>query len=431
MRAFLAIVVVSIVAALGPAGIFLAMAAETDGPTKAAFDRLREKLAAAQREENEPEILRIAAEGRTLLGQQAGVPEVADEFRPAPSDVAKLTPDEARNAFEPYVKLIHQRRWWRIGQDPAQTKHLPREAASVITGCVAACRAHLAGSDAALALAQDAADYLIWAQQQAARGLIPFPAVRGGQGRPLEVSERFLRRAEHDGRLEQILHNGWIVDDLGDGGLQFDNGLAGVALFELYQLTGDNRYRQSAVAATDWAIGRPVVPNWNYNSFSVYLLAKAYRVTQEKKYLDAAQKKARLGIYPGQLLDGPNQGRWADPHNARPAYHYIMVRGLAVLLGAMSVDDPDRVPAVRCLRLALAARNAEFATQGISTVDSAMEAMVEIQSLPASTLEEFRVCHIASAFDVLERYVAAGYRAHRPPLSPGAWGRYLEYRTQW
>ncbi len=401
--------------------------AEPDRQTKAAFDRLRQALAEAQRQENEAEVRRLAAEGQKLLGDLAGVPEVADEYRPVPPDVPRLTVEEARKGFEPYLKLMQQRRWWKIGLDPTKTLHLPREVASIIVGCVAAHRAHLDGTDAALAAAKEAGDYLIWTQQQGGRGLFPFPAVRNGQGRPFEVSERFLRRAERDGKLDQVLRNGWEVDDLGDGGLQFDNGLCGVALFELYEVTKDARYVRAAVAATDWAVGRPVVPNWNYNSFSVYLLAKAYSVTKEKKYLEAAKKKSRLGIYPGQLYDGQYQGRWADPHNARPAYHYIMIRGLAAMLKVMPPDDPERPDAIRCLRLALKARNPEFPVKGMSTVDSAFEALLMVKSLPKKMVDDLQDCQIEAALTVLERHAASGYRAKRPVLSPAVWGRYLEY----
>lgn len=404
-----------------------AFAAAPDPQTKATFDQLMRQLAQAQGREDEAEIVRLASQGRQLLGDLAGVPEVADEFRPVPRDAAPLTVEEARQGFAPYLKLIERDRWWRVGLDPTQTQHLPREVASVIAGCTAAARAKLAGADAAIKTATEAGDYLLWTQQQAGRGLIPFPALRNGQGRVFEVAERFFRRAEKAGQLDKILHNGWMVDDLGDGGLQFDNGLCGVALFELHAATGEARFRDAAVAIADWAVGRPVVPNWNYNSFSLYLLAKAYGATGDKRCLEAAKKKARLGVYPGQMPDGKYAGRWADPHNARPAYHYIMVRGVAALLAALSADDPDRAPAIRCLRLALRARNPEFSTQGISTVDSAVDALLTVKALPAASAAELGDCQTDAALDALGRYAASGYRERRPVFSPGVWGPYLEY----
>ncbi len=152
--------------------------------------------------------------------------------------------------------------------------------------------------------------------------------------------------AKESGRLDEVVKNGWAFDDLTDGGLQFDNALCGVALFELYEVSQERRFLKGAVATADWTLERFCVPNWNYNSFSVYLLATAYHVTHESKYLKAAKEKIRLGVLPGQLLDGPHKGRWADPHNARPAYHYIMVRGLTALFAVLPIDDPtdSRLP---------------------------------------------------------------------------------------
>ena len=146
--------------------------------------------------------------------------------------------------------------------------------------------------------AREAGDFLLWAQAQGGRGVIPFPAFRGGRNAAFQSAERFLRRAEREGRLDEVLRGGWAVDDLDDGGLQFDNGLCGVALLDLFEATGDERYLHGAVAAADWAARRPPVPNWNYNSFSVYLLAEAHRVTGEGRYLEAAKRAFRLGVAP-------------------------------------------------------------------------------------------------------------------------------------
>ena len=79
-------------------------------------------------------------------------------------------------------------------------------------------------------------------------------------------------------------------------------------------------------------------------------LAKAYAITGEATYLEAALRKARLGVIPGQLTDGPRAGRWIDPHNARPAYHYIMMRSLAQLLAVMPEDPVDRADILNALK---------------------------------------------------------------------------------
>ena len=421
--------VISILAVL--LGGLVASAQDTPKPDKATQATLRKlivELAAAQKAEDEAEVRRLAKEAIAVLGDQAGIPEIADQFREVPKNAKPLTPKELPTAFDPYTGFIEKQKWWKVGLDPAKTNHPPRELATIIDGCLAARSVNEADAERLLKIAKDAGDFLVWSQDRAGTGVVPFPAVRNGKGRPFEVAERFMRQAEKDGKLDQVVKNGWAVEDFGDGGLQFDNGLAGVALAQLSEATKDDKYKKAAVRAADWAATRPVVTNWNYNSFSVFLLAEVYRITGDKKYLESAKKKIRLGILPGQLTEGPRKGRWADAHNARPAYHYIMVRGLAALAAAMPKDDADLPAVVDSLRLALSARNPDF-EKGIVNADSAVEALVRVKMLPPHVAEKLTGCKTDEALGTLERYAAEGFRAGKPPLGPGAWGQMLAYRN--
>ena len=114
------------------------------------------------------------------------------------------------------------------------------------------------------------------------------------KGRPFEVAEAFYRRAERSGTLGQTISNGWAVDDFDDGGLQFDNGLAGVALLHLFESTDEEQSERAAIRAADWAVSRRVVTNWNYNSFRVYLLAETYRITGDKNIWRRPRRKLCL-----------------------------------------------------------------------------------------------------------------------------------------
>lgn len=391
---------------------------------------LQEKLGRAQLKEDETEVGRLAAEAVKVLGDAAGQPQTPSVFRKVPEGAKPLAAAEARDAFTPYLKLIARNPWWKIGLDPAKTEHLPREVSSVVSGCLAARRAGCAGGDRLLATAREGGDYLLWTQAQGGRGVIPFPAYRGGASKAFSAAESMMRRAEQSGQLEKIAHNGWLIDDSNDGGLQFDNALGGVALLELYEATHDAKYLAGARAAADWAAAHAVVPNWNYNCFSVYLLARACRVTGDPKYLAAAKKKVRLGVYPGQLREGPRAGRWADPHNACLPYHYIIIRGVAELLNVLPEGDPDRAPAIAMLKLALKVRNAEIVEQGAATTDYAIESLITVSGLPPELQAEFKDCAVEPALAVLERYCGASYRARKPPLAPGAWGKYLEFVAQ-
>lgn len=111
----------------------------------------------------------------------------------------------------------------------------------------------------------------------------------------------------------------------------------GVALLEVYRLTRDGRFLEASRRAADWAVGHGISRNNNYNSFAVWHLCEHYRVTGERKYLEAALLKNREGGFPNQL---PN-GAWAG-HNAWIFYHAIIVRGFAALCGALPEDHESR-----------------------------------------------------------------------------------------
>lgn len=118
----------------------------------------------------------------------------------------------------------------------------------------------------------------------------------------------------------------------------------GVAMLEVYRLTGDERYLEASARAADWAVGHGISQNNNYNSFAVWHLCEHYRETGEEKYLEAAVYRNREGAFPRQL---PN-GAWAG-HNAWIFYHAIIVRGFAALYGVL----PDGHEAKAALRAPL------------------------------------------------------------------------------
>ena len=287
-------------------GLLQAQPPSPDPVSQQTLKAMTQEMTAALLSKDETAVRKLVVEAVELLGDQAGVPEVADEYRQAPVQIEPLTRAEALAGFERIHRFVQKNKWWRIGLDPTRTEHLPRELATCMTGCLAGCRANAPNKDALLKEAIEAGDYLLWTQQQTGTGVIPFPAYRGGKNKAFQAADRFLQLASESGRLDEVVKNGWTYDDLTNGGLQFDNGLCGVALFELFEVSQENRFLEGAIATADWAARRPCVTNWNYNSFSVYLLATAYRITHESKYLDAAKEKARLGVLPGQLSDGPH-----------------------------------------------------------------------------------------------------------------------------
>ena len=297
-------------------------------------------------------------------------------------------------------------RWGRMRLDPSRSSHALREPAAIVAGGVAVNRAGLDGAARSLELAKEAADFLLWAQQRAGTGVFPFPATRGvRRDNAFVAAERYIARAQQEGRLDEVVRNGWAVNDDGDGGLQFDNGECGVALLELCEFTSDKRCLDAARKAADWSLGRPLVSNWNYNSFSVSLLARFYRVTREKPCLEGAIRKALLGVIPGQLTDEPNAGRWNDPHNARPAHHYLLLRGLAELAAAMPRDGTSRATVMSSLRLGLENRNRDLLERGASNKDKAIEVLLFVNREFANDAPFLRDTLSAATLGALARLV--------------------------
>jgi len=385
-------------------------------------------LAKALADNNLEAVQAAVADGRKVLGKKAGEPEVADVFRRVPMGAKLFSQAEVQRGFTLDFPTLEKMRWWKIGVDPTTLTAPLRGPAAVILGNVAAVRAKLDGAERSLAMAKDAAEFLIWAQEQAGNGVYPFPAARGtSKARAMEVATRFLAKTEKAGKLETVVRNGWACEDEGDGGLQFDNGECGAAMLDLYEITKEQHYLDSARKSADWAIGRPLCPNWNYNSFSVFLLAKMFAVTHEAKYLDAAIHKARFGVIPGQLTDGSLAGRWMDPHNARPAYHYIMMRALVQLVAVLPPDHVARPEIVSALSRGLVTRNAEMVARGVMTRDHALECLLLVNQVFKNDVAFLRTTQSSAALDAIGRLVSEEARQGKQPLGPGAWGLFLEF----
>ncbi len=365
---------------------------------------------------------------RIFLGDKAGEPEVPDQYRPVPKHATLLTRAEAQLGFTARFEELEKRSWWKIGLDPTKLTQPLRAPASVLVGNVAAVRAKLDGAKQSLAIANRAADFLMWAQEQAGTGVYPFPAARGtSKDRAMEAATSFLSKAEKAGRIDEVVRNGWAGDDLGDGGLQFDNGECGTAMFQLFEVTNDRRHLESANKATDWALSRPLCSNWNYNSFSVHLLAKAYAVTKNPRYLDGAILKARIGVVPGQLTSGTRIGRWIDPHNARPAYHYIMMRALAQLVSVMPNNHPESETMRNSLLLGLKCRNLEMVDRGIMNKDHAIETLIHVHHAFQGDTAFLTESRTDDALNAIGRLVSEEWRRGKAALGPASMGLFLEY----
>ena len=300
------------------------------------------------------------AKAISVLGPWAGNPETATRYYPpivtAPFDAAK-----AREWWLHEIERGQRGLPWVNNPtgDPRAMQAGLRQAAFPLDGLARTALLIPEHREELTTQVRVGADWLIKLQHPS--GVFPFPIGPGLN--PRDKVGNIVAKAilEHP----EIVVNDWIPDDKTDGGLQFDNGLCGKALLSAWELTRDERYLAAARRAGDWAITRPLVSNWNYNAFSVGLLARLAEVTQEEEratYLAAAVKKAEVGVLPGQMPGG----RWFDAHNACAVYHNILLRELLELLHVLPADHVFRPKLLDAVKRGLNQAAEETLAQGFT-----------------------------------------------------------------
>lgn len=293
------------------------------------------RLAGAMRSGDVAAVRAVTAEMLGVLGDQAGVPDgrrpghasrpcamseteatrlflealksKGDAIRPMAE--GKPLPDQMLRI---YADLLNA----TVGIRPFVTKHQPDalgELDGLTRGLVA----------------------ILMALQQPG-GHFPFPDLRGKNIRFGDMTQKQIDAGHAEVR------DGWIISTEPDGGTQFDTGLCGTALLLAGQAHGNDEWKRAGLRAADWALDQPCCANFNYNAFSVSLLAHAFRVSGDAKYLEGALRKFRVGVAPGQA---PN-GRWMDPHNARTVYHVIILRALGDLGSVLPLERRSEIDCV-------------------------------------------------------------------------------------
>ncbi|MCX7398183.1 MAG: hypothetical protein NT138_10965 [Planctomycetales bacterium] len=293
-----------------------------------ALERGREALAAKDAEATQ----KAVQEAVEILGPWAGNPETATRYFP-PIDQSSFSIAAVR---ERWIKEIDRGKrglpWLKNPKgDPTRMQAGLREAAWPLDSLARTAMLFPEHREELTAIVREGADWLVSLQHSS--GVFPFPVGPGLN--PRDKVGHIVARAmkEHP----EIVVGGWIPD-ASDGGLQFDNGLCGRALISAWELTREEKYLEAARKSGGWAMSRPLVSNWNYNAFSVGLLARLASATGEAKYLDAAVEKAQIGVLPGQMATG----RWFDAHNACAVYHNILMRELLELFHALPKDHSFR-----------------------------------------------------------------------------------------
>lgn len=340
---------------------------------KAREPELRERLTTAMKSGDAAAVRAVTADMLTVLGDQAGVPDGRRAgHRPAP-----LTLDEAA-ATRLFLDALKSQ--GKAVRDLSAGKPLPNQMARLYAGILDSVvtirpfvEKHQPQSLAELdKLATGTAAVLLALQQP--EGHFPFPDLRGKNIRFGDMIEKQAQR----GAVE--IQEGWVITSDPDGGTQFDTGVCGTALLLAGRLYQNAAWKNAGLRAAEWALAQSCCANFNYTAFSVSLLAHAFQITGERKYLDGALTKFRVGIAPGQA---PN-GRWLDAHNARTVYHVIILRALGDLASALPADQRSEVEAV--IEPALAALLDEWDAMGIT-----VEALPELLILSSLRPEDGRL----------------------------------------
>ena len=318
------------------------------------------KLAAAMASGDAKAVREITRAMEGILGDQAGVPDgrrmgqKASELKLSRADAVKLF----------LAALETQGRAMRtLMKSELLPYQMPRVYAYVLDACVTM-HSHVAlHAPERVAdldkLLRGTAGILLRLQQP--QGHFPFPDLRGKNIRFGDMTEKQLQ----NGSIE--IKDGWIITPDPEGGSQFDTGVCGVALLRAGELLKDDNYLAAGRRAAEWAAKQKCCTNFNYNAFSVSLLARA-------GMKEAALEKFRVGVAPGQAKNG----RWLDSHNARTVYHVIILRALADL-GRSAEVDAIALPAIRALL-------DEFDAIGIT-----VEALPELQALAKQHPDDARL----------------------------------------
>ena len=106
-----------------------------------------------------------------------------------------------------------------------------------------------------------------------------------------------------------------------------------------------------------------------------------------------------------------------------------MIRGLAQLAAVLPQGHADRAEILHALRLGLKTRNAEILSRGVMNKDKAIEALLLVNRVFQDDAEFLRETQSTDALQAIGLLVSEESRRGKAPLSPGEWGKFLEWVT--
>jgi hypothetical protein len=304
--------------------------AALDPERRKQLDGLEEQLAAAMKKEDVAAVAKVVGEMRKLLDNQAGLPDVRKK-----GEKGKPFPVKPADVADVFLKVIEA--------DPKALKVLSagvpaadtpaRSYASIAEGCLTIRplveKHHKDKLGVLDGLIRGCCQSMI--ALQLADGHFKFPDLRG---KNLVIGDAIDKLVDLNA---DSVKDGWLVASFVDGSSQVDAAECGMALLQAGKVLKNKEWTDGGLKATAWSESFPDVPTWYFNAYSVSLLCAAFRSTGDTKYRDAAIKRYRVGIEPGQSANG----RWLDAESARTGNHFVTIRALHDLTDSLTAG-PDR-----------------------------------------------------------------------------------------
>jgi len=322
-------------------------------------------LQQAMDKRDENHIASLIERSKAVMGEYAGVPEKKVDII-APPDFAEPDMARVKAVWQESRKRLEGNFPWDIARrapGPEGTgQPRVREHAGIARGYSSAYEAGVEDAPVFRQRAREALDFLLTIQ--GGNGCFGYPYDLKSEHRLRAMGRQVVELGRSRGM--NVVEHGWIIDDFDWGDLQYNNGHGGLAMLTGYLATGDGKYLDAGLRSAEYALSRSICTNWNYNAFSVWVLARAYRVSKDRRFLLAAIDKTKFGVLPGQM----ENGRWIDQHNALPWYHNIIMWGCVELyLACKEANHPYLATIEKHTALGMDSLAAETNAFGIRSPD--------------------------------------------------------------
>jgi ABC-type phosphate transport system auxiliary subunit len=318
------------------------------------------------------------AEARTILGDQAGLPEI---LRPGRIPTTRR-PIAQADAFRLFIDVLISESW--LVKPVVQKKPLPDTSlstyASLIEGaCVAWKLAETLDPDQVSFLDELVqACCLMVTRRQQPDGHFAFIDPRGKASKAARVVEGMVAQRS------DAVKDGWVIHVDPIGTAQIETGACAMALATAGDVFGREPWTQAAKKATEWAVGQPCLPNFVATAASASLVARAYIDTGQEPDLVGLVRKLSMGLLPGQA---PN-GRWIDPVSATTSNHLLILRALHWAWQAIPEDRKQLRKDLKAgIDRAMGSLLEECKALGVPSQGSALRDLIHHRDLFSSDLE--------------------------------------------